>query len=139
MDSVGTSSGFDSVGVTLNLAKSFDAITLLGDIGITETLPEDVPGGERDPGARIDYGFGTAFTVNHQITLTNFLSVSHGSGETLAGRDVPNARSDRASLSLGATWALSRAWFLRHTATFGLKDATDATIGLSVVYRRAER
>jgi hypothetical protein len=134
LDRTDLSSGFYRIGLTANFSKNFDALTVFGNLGATHTFEADLPEGSQDPGATGSLGFGTAFTVNRDITLTNNWNFSHTFARERDGEEIRFSEQDSATVSFGATWALTETLFMRPDVTIGLKDSADGRLGLSLIY-----
>jgi hypothetical protein len=127
-------SRYHSGGLTVNWAKSFDALTLFGSLGGSATLPRETISGRVRPGETISTSIGSAFTVNPDITLTTSWSFSHSFPTVIDGERQDEGETDSASVSLGATWRLTNTFFMSSNVGVPLKNAGDGTLSLGITY-----
>ena len=144
-----TGNGVWALTTGLSFIKTVDPAILFANIGYTYNKPEDFDDissddgdqpGEVDLGDSVQFGLGTAFALNREMSISLSYSqrVSDDTETKLDGgswSEVPGSDANAATMNFGVTYALGERTSLLTNIGAGLTDdASDMTVSVKVPY-----
>lgn len=120
-----------NVGGAVTLVKTVDPVVFFVQAGYTKTFSDD----GIDPGDQFPYAFGLGFSLNDRISVRTAMSGIYVDNLQIDGQSIEGSDLEINSLTFAVTGQLSRNVFIEPFVGFGLtEDATDYTVGLSLLY-----